>query len=250
MSVGKLFIVATPIGNMQDISLRAIAILEEVQIIACEDTRRTGSLLKSLEKAHHDENAQPKRLISYYEENELQRIPEIVTLLKNGSDVALVSDAGTPAISDPGFKLIRECIKEKIPVESVPGPSSVLTALIVSGLPTDKFFFIGYLPKKSGKRQNYFQDLKDMLLVTKHMQPTVILFEAPHRLTKTLLDVQAVFGDISLVVGRELTKVHEEVVRGTVSKVIAKYDKKPPRGELVILFHLGIQEASHIGSRK
>lgn len=242
MQIGKLFVVATPIGNMQDLSLRARAVLEEVEIIACEDTRRTGSLLNALEEEKQNKQARQKRLLSYYEENELQRIPEIVTLLKNGSDIALVSDAGTPAISDPGFKLIRACIKEKIPVESIPGPSSVLTALVVSGLPTDKFFFIGYLPKKPGKRKNYLQDLKDMLLVTKHMQPTVIFFEAPHRLTKTLQDVQAVFGDISLVVGRELTKVHEEIVRDTVSNIIALYDKKPPRGELVILFHLGVQE--------
>lgn len=228
--MGILYIVATPIGNLSDITLRATEVLGRVPIIACEDTRRTGLLLQRL----NNETNHP-RLLSYYEQNELQRIPEIIAMLKRGEDVALVSDAGTPAISDPGFKLIRECIREKIRVEAIPGPSSVITALNVSGLPTDKFMFLGYLPKKSGHRKTLLGNIKKVSSVIKQ---TVIFFEAPHRIQKTLDELSVVFGDIDIVLARELTKAHEEVRREKISASLAHYEKNNPKGEYVVLFHL------------
>ncbi len=226
--MGTLFVVSTPIGNLKDITLRAIDILSKVGYIACEDTRRTGNLLRQLPITNY-------KLLSYYEQNELQRIPEILELLKNGSDVALVSDAGTPTISDPGFKLVRQCISEGIKVESIPGPSSVITALTVSGLPTDKFFFVGYPPRKEGHRKKLFTDVIAMVHIVK---TTVIMFEAPHRLVKTLQEMMDVFGDIDVVICRELTKVHEEVRREKISQAIAHFQKTNPKGEFVILFNV------------
>ena len=194
-----LYLVSTPIGNLEDITLRAKRILGEVDIIACEDTRKTGVLLVKL-------NIPRKRLLSYYEENELRRIPEIVRLLKEGKNVALVSNAGTPTISDPGFKLVRECLIQGIKVEPIPGPSAILTALVSSGLPTDKFLFLGYLPKKQGKRKKLLENCK---LSAVHY--TLIFYESPHRLIETLKDLQEIFGDIEIVLCRELTKIYEEI---------------------------------------
>jgi len=236
--MGILYIVATPIGNLQDITLRAIKILRNVDAIICEDTRKTGFLLKNLTSlnASGGENvAEIKKphLISYYEQNELQRIPEIINALKNGLNVALVSDAGTPAISDPGFKLIRECIKEGIKVESIPGPSSVISSLVSSGLPTDKFLFLGYPPRKPGHRKKFFEKV---LHVLETLKTTVILFEAPHKLLKTLREIKEIFGDIDLVIARELTKVHEEVRRETILQALEHFEKNPPKGEFIILF--------------
>lgn len=230
--MGTLYVVATPIGNLQDITLRAIEILQSVPLIACEDTRRTGNLLSILpiSKTFNNPISKP-RLISYYEQNELQRMPEIMAFLKNGMDVALVSDAGTPTISDPGFKLVRLCIQEGIRVESIPGPSSVISALVSSGLPTDKFFFVGYPPKKEGHRKNFFTDLSAISIKT-----TLIFFEAPHRLVKTLGELQEVFGDMQIVVARELTKMHEEIRREKISESIVHFQKTAPKGEFVILF--------------
>ncbi len=222
--MGTLYVVATPIGNLQDITIRAIEILQSVDGIACEDTRKTGNLLKTLQINKPD-------LISYYEQNELQRIPEIITALKNGLNIALVSDAGTPTISDPGFKLVRLCIQEGIRVESIPGPSSVISALVSSGLPTDKFLFIGYPPKKEGHRKKLFTDLFALSIKT-----TIILFEAPHRLVKTLGELQEVFGDIEVVIAKELTKIHEEIRRETISSSLLHFEKTNPKGEFVILF--------------
>lgn len=240
--MGTLYVVATPIGNLQDITLRAVTVLTSVPLIACEDTRRTGNLLHSLqflpelnwENFKKDQIQQKPRLISYYEQNELQRIPEIMAFLKNGMDVALVSDAGTPTISDPGFKLVRLCIQEGIRVESIPGPSSVVSALVSSGLPTDKFLFVGYPPKKEGHRKKLFTDLSVLPIKT-----TIILFEAPHRLVKTLGELQGVMGNIEVVVARELTKVHEEVRREVISNILTHFEKINPKGEFVILFHRG-----------
>lgn len=228
--MGILYIVATPIGNLQDVTLRAIDVLQKIEYIACEDTRRTGNLLRLLPFAKIP-NAM---LISYYEENEQKRIPGIINILKNGKDIALVSDAGTPTISDPGFKLVRECIKEGIRVESIPGPSSVTSSLVVSGLPTDKFFFLGYLPRKPGHRQKLLKNVKEVLSIIK---TTVIIFEAPHRLSQALQEIQNVFGDIELVLTRELTKIHEEIIRARVSELISKYQNTVPKGEFVILFN-------------
>lgn len=235
--MGTLYLVPTPIGNLADITLRSLRVLFDVDIIACEDTRRTGLLLEKL-LTKFSPNPQDKRkpqLLSYYDQVELQRIPEIISLLKSGMNIALVSDAGTPAISDPGFKLVRECIKEDLKVESLPGASSVLTALTVSGLPTDKFLFVGYPPHKPGHRISFFENIQTSL---KSINSTIILFEAPHKLLTTLSDVKSIFGDIEIVVCRELTKMYEEVRREKISDSLTHFKKTPPKGEFVILFHL------------
>lgn len=238
--MGILYIVATPIGNLQDITLRAIEILQTVDAIACEDTRKTGTLLSKILPMHSNTNNPIKRshLISYYEQNELQRIPEIINALRNGLNVALVSDAGTPTISDPGFKLVRECIEEGIKVESIPGPSSVITALVSSGLPTDKFLFLGYPPKKPGHRKKLFQSITS---IHRCIRVTYIVFESPHRLLKTLGELKEILGNIDLVVCRELTKIHEEIRREKISDSIDHFSKFAPKGEFVILFNLSNQ---------
>ena len=256
--MGTLYLVATPIGNLKDLTLRSIDVLTKIQIIACEDTRHTGLLLKHIKSRHSGEFGLAGRLqnpsfgdsgraslarmtnqqtlLSYYEQNEPQRIPQILNALKNGVDVALVSDAGTPTISDPGFKLVRECVAQGIKVESIPGPSSVVSALVVSGLPTDKFLFLGYLPKKQGKRKNLLNELK-CFKTSKQIHPTIIFFESPYRLIKTLEDLKEVFGDIDIVVARELTKIHEEIRHEKISNSVDHFNKIAPKGEFVILFH-------------
>lgn len=227
-NAGILYLVATPIGNLGDITLRAIEVLRNVEYIACEDTRKTGILLKSLEinrKAF---------LISYYEETENARIPNILNLLINGKDVALVSDSGTPLISDPGFRLVREARRNNINVVSIPGPSAAISALVSSGLPTDKFTFLGFLPKKEGNKTRLLSEIKDS---NKNVEATIIIYEAPHRLIKTLKSIESVFGDITISISRELTKIHEEVFEAKISEVIEKYEKINPKGEFVILFN-------------
>lgn len=228
--MGTLYIIATPIGNLGDITLRAIKILQTVNAIACEDTRKTGMLLSRILPI----DANKPRLISYYEQNELQRIPEIIPALKDGLNIALVSDAGTPTISDPGFKLVRECIREGIRVESIPGPSSVISSLVSSGLPTDKFLFVGYPPKKPGHRKKLFQSLTTVL---DSIKATFILFEAPHKIIRTLGELQESFGDIDIVLCRELTKIHEEIRREKISSAIEHFIKTNPKGEFVILLN-------------
>lgn len=236
--MGTLYIVSTPIGNLQDLSFRAIDILLRAEIIACEDTRHTGILLKYI-KDHYSSSEVPIKevkptLLSYYEQNEFKRIPQIMNALINGLDVALVSDAGTPTISDPGFKLVRECILQGIRVESIPGPSSVISALVVSGLPTDKFLFLGYPPKKGGQREKLFQSLT---IIQHSIKATYILFESPHRLLKTLEELQEAFGNIDIVIARELTKIHEEIRREKITESIDHFVKEAPKGEFVILLH-------------
>lgn len=228
LTMSTLFIVATPIGNLQDITLRAISVLQSVDYIACEDTRKTGILLKSLKIEHRP------MLISYYEQNELSRIPNIINILKNGQDIALVSDSGTPTISDPGFKLVRECLKEGINVVSIPGPSAVVSALVSSGLPTDKFIFLGFLPRKEGNSIRLLKNLKD---ANEKLESTVVIYEAPHRLVKSLGSISGVFGNIRITIMRELTKIHEEKYQDTIENILAKYEKQAPRGEFVILFN-------------
>ncbi len=235
--MGTLYIISTPIGNLGDITLRALKTLFSVNVIACEDTRRTGALLEKLlnEFANDADNKTRPHLLSYYEQNELQRIPEILSLLEAGQNVGLVSDAGTPLISDPGFKLVRECLEKGIKVEAVPGASSVLTALTVSGLPTDKFLFAGYPPRKPGHRMTFFEDIKTSL---ESVNATVIVFEAPHKIIKTLTEMQGIFGDIEIVLARELTKVYEEVKSRKISDHLLSFKKKEPKGEFVVLLHL------------
>jgi len=229
--MGNLYIVATPIGNLQDISFRAIETLKKADFVLCEDTRKTGFLLEKM----IGHKIPKEKLGSYYEQNELKRIPDVLNLLIAGFNVALVSDAGTPLISDPGFKLVRECLDKKIKVISIPGASSVTAALSVSGLPTDKFLFLGFLPKRSGHRMSL---LKNVGKSQKFIQPTVVFFETPHRIKVVLKELQSVFGDVEIVVCRELTKIYEEVKKNKISVFIDHYQKVKPKGEIVILINL------------
>lgn len=229
MHLGTLYIVATPIGNLQDITLRAITVLKSVGYIACEDTRMTGRLLTALEIDHKP------MLISYYEQTELSRVPNILNLLINGQDVALVSDSGTPLVSDPGFPLVREALKQNIKVVSIPGPSAVISSLVSSGLPTDKFLFLGFLPKKDGHRKTLLEKVKKS---NSELESTVVVYEAPHKILKTLASIKEVYGDIKITLARELTKIHEEILTDTISNFITKYEKQNPKGEFVILFNI------------
>ena len=220
--MGILYIVSTPIGNLGDISLRAIETLQKVDLILAEDTRRTGILLKSLKIK--------KNLLSFYEHNELARIPQVIDFLKRGQNLALVSDAGTPTISDPGFKLIREAITQGLKIESIPGASAALAALVVSGLPTDKFIFLGYLPKKQGKATKIIKQIADLDF-------TIILFESPKRLLRNLKLLKDLLGNKSTVVARELTKLHEEYLRGDIEDIIEHFKKNPIKGEITLIIH-------------
>lgn len=232
--MGTLYIVATPIGNLQDISYRAVKTLFSADVIACEDTRRMGTFLQQI-NVTNDENTvfQRPKLLSYFEYNEIKRIPEILQMLIDGKTVALASDAGTPAISDPGFKLIRACIENGIKVEAIPGPSSVITALVVSGMPTDKFLFIGYLPHKESHARRMLENLNGISAL---MKTTIIMFEAPHKIIKTLQLMEDVLEDKEIVICRELTKLHEETIRGKISEILEGFETKKPKGEMVVLF--------------
>lgn len=227
--MGKLFVVPTPIGNLKDITIRALEVLKEVDLIACEDTRQTLKLLNKY-------NITDKRLVSYYQPKEEEKIPYLLEELKSCKKVALVSDAGTPAVSDPGYKLIRACIEEGIEVEVLPGASAVITALVGSGLPTDRFLFLGFPPKKG--LEKFFEPYKGLEL-------TFILYESPHRILKTLDVIKEVFNNPPTVVAKELTKLHEEYIRGKTSEVIEYLKENPDkvRGEFVILFRPeGVEE--------
>ena len=230
--MGNLYIVSTPIGNLQDITLRALETLSEVDYIASEDTRKTGILIKHYFKGKEIEMS--KKVFSYYEQTEIKRIPQIINLLLNGKNIALVSDAGTPTISDPGFKLVKECLKEGIKVVSIPGPTSLISALVSSALPTDKFLFLGFLPKKPGHRKTMLKNLKKSLRL---INSTVIIFESPYRLLATLSELKEILGDIEIVIARELTKIHEEVRKDLISNLINHY-KTGVKGEIVILLNL------------
>jgi len=216
---GTLYIVATPIGNLQDITYRAIEILKNTTFIAAEDTRKSKILL-----SHFNIN---KPLISYFEHNKFKRIPQILKRINSGENCALITDAGTPAISDPAYKLIRNAIDQNIIIESVPGPSSVLTALTASGLPTDRFIFEGFLPPRKNR--------KSRLLRLKDEVATLIFFENPKRLNRTLNDIHTYIGDRPAVIAREMTKIHEEYLRGTVSQLISYTEENKMKGECVIL---------------
>lgn len=225
-----LYIVATPIGNLKDITLRSLDILQSVDEIICEDTRRTALLL------NHYQIKKPMLVINDF--NETRSIPQIIQKLLAGENLALVSDAGTPLISDPGYKLIRECITAGVQVDSLPGPSSVITALTLSGLPPDKFLFLGYPPDKPGQRINWLQNLKS--LSNEKINFTNIMFVAPHKLIKTLQDLQTVFGDINVVLAKELTKIHQSIANIKISQWLT--DLSPsgsvPKGEYILLFNL------------
>lgn len=220
--MGILYIVSTPIGNIKDISQRALEVLAGVDLILAEDTRRTGHLLNKCNLNN--------RLESFFEHNEEGKIDGAVEKLKSGQKIALVSDAGTPLLSDPGYKLVRECIKEGVKVESIPGPSAILTALTSSGLPTDQFLFIGYFPKKTGKQK---ETLNFIEKVTSLRPTTIIIFESPFRVEKTINLLASNFPDKDIVISRELTKQHEEMIRGKVKDVANK--KFVKKGEFTLL---------------
>jgi len=212
--------------------LRAKEILLRVDLIACEDTRKTGRLLEFLFPS-----CPRPPLISFYEENEEKRIPFLLKKMKEGKNVALVSNAGTPLISDPGFKLVRACFENGVAVKAVPGPSAVIAALTISGLPPDKFLFLGFLPKKERKKRKFFESVKD--LAATPLSPTVIFYESPFRLKKTLTLMKEIFGgDVLVVIARELTKMHEEIIRGSLSEVLPSLASRKIKGEATVLFHL------------
>ncbi len=216
---GRLFVVATPIGNLEDLTFRALRILGEVEAIACEDSRTTLKLLTKY--------GLKKRLISYFHPHEKRRIPEILGLLRSGKDIALVSDAGTPGVSDPGFPLIRECLKHRIPVLPVPGPSAVTAALCASGLATHKFLFVGFPPPKKGGRRKLLESLST--------EPSTLLFFVPTRkMAEFLDDVLDILGNRRAVIAREITKIHEEFHRGTVAELRDEIEGQALRGEATV----------------
>lgn len=237
--MSTLYVVSTPIGNLEDITIRAIKTLFSVDYIACEDTRRTGLLLSQLKEKYTTLIYSKPKLISYYDEIESVRSLEIIDLLLKENNVALVVDSGTPLICDPGYKLIADCIKQEIKIVPVPGITSLITALTVSGLPPDKFLFIGYLPDSRNKRDNLLLDLQHRY-ASRHSEVvgkfhlTIIFFETPHRLKESLEALKNIFGDMEIVIARELTKIHEEIWRGKVSDALVHFNS--PKGEFVILF--------------
>jgi 16S rRNA (cytidine1402-2'-O)-methyltransferase len=213
-----LFLVATPIGNLEDLSFRALRVLKEVSLIAAEDTRHTARLL-----SHYDIRTPTT---SFHEHNEHQKVPTLVARLAAGDDVALVSDAGTPAVSDPGYRLVKAAVEAGFRVEAIPGPSAILAALVASGLPTDAFTFLGFPPARDKARRNWLAALRD--------EPrTLVFFEAPHRIRATLAAAGELLGDRHVVVARELTKLHEEYLRGPISAVLAALAE--PRGEMTVI---------------
>lgn len=225
---GKLSIVSTPIGNLGDISLRALGTLKSADVILAEDTRTTGKLL-----AHYD--VPRKQLISFFEGNEERRMNSVIALLAEGKHVVLVSESGTPLISDPGYKLVRGCVEVGIQVEAVPGVTAFVAALTVSGLPSNAFLFLGYLPHKDTNARKWLDYIRRCLDVDSPIK-TAILYESPHRLLRTLRLIKDLCGDIDVVVARELTKVYEEVRRETVLAALAHFGRVKPRGEFVVLF--------------
>jgi 16S rRNA (cytidine1402-2'-O)-methyltransferase len=218
---GILYVVATPLGNLEDITFRAVRTLREVDRIACEDTRHTRRLL--------DHYGISKPLISYHEHNERERSEELAGRLLSGESIALVSDAGTPLISDPGYRLIETCAAAEIQVVPVPGPAAAITALSASGLPTDSFYFGAFLPPKAGQRRRTLEAVADL-------ECTLVFYEAPHRLLETLEDIDALMGARTVVVARELTKLHEEFARGRAADLIAKFGSRDSiKGEITLL---------------
>jgi 16S rRNA (cytidine1402-2'-O)-methyltransferase len=215
-----LYVVATPIGNLGDITVRALEVLKSVDVVAAEDTRHSGMLLKRFEIK--------KPLVSYHEHNEAMRTVQLVERLAADENVALITDAGTPAVSDPGARLIRACIARGIPITIIPGPSSILAALVGSGFSTERFYFGGFLPVKSGRRERE-------LRATAERGETTIFFESPYRLTKTLAVCTGIMPDRQLCVARELTKKFEEFRHGTAGELLAHYEAHPPKGEIVLV---------------
>jgi 16S rRNA (cytidine1402-2'-O)-methyltransferase len=215
-----LYLIATPIGNLEDITLRALRVLKEVDLILAEDTRKTGILLKyfNIEKP----------LASFHDHNEAQKIPWVIEELKKGKNIGLVSSAGMPTVADPGYKLIKECRKQNLPLTALPGASSVVNALSLSSMPHDKFIFLGFLPRKSGER-------KRVLETAKNFPHAIIFLESPFRINKTLSDLAEIFGDKYISVAREMTKKFEEIRESAVTEAIEHFKKTQPKGEFVLI---------------
>ncbi len=220
-SKGTLYVVATPIGNMEDITLRALRVLKEVDLIAAEDTRLTKRLL-----SHYGIH---KPLVSYFEHNEPKRAPMLIERLNEGMDIALLTDAGTPGISDPGYRLVRLAIENSIPVTTIPGPSAIISALSIAGLPTDRFTFLGFVPPSKGRKRRFFLELRDT-------ESTFVVYESPRRLIDTIRCMVDLLGDVEVTVLRELTKLHEEVIRGRAKTLLEDMEKREIKGEVTIVF--------------
>ncbi|MDD4609400.1 MAG: 16S rRNA (cytidine(1402)-2'-O)-methyltransferase [Bacteroidaceae bacterium] len=232
--MGKLFVVPTPVGNLEDITLRALRVLKEVDFILAEDTRTSGNLLK------HFEIKQP--MFSHHKFNEHQTVQLVVDRLKAGEEAALISDAGTPAISDPGFLVVRECVRNGIEVQCLPGATAFVPALVASGLPNEKFCFEGFLPQKKGRATR--------LAFLKEETRTIIFYESPHRLLKTLKQFEETFGpEREASVAREISKIHEESVRGTLQELVAHFTEIAPRGEIVIVVSGNLDKKSSINKK-
>jgi len=229
---GTLYIVATPIGNLEDITQRALRVLGEVDLVACEDTRRTRVLLNHF--------GIKTKTISYHEHNERERAEQISKLLLSGKNIALVSDAGTPMINDPGFRLTNAAIELNLPVVPIPGPTAFVSALVASGLPSDQFLFAGFLPARANARRAKLEELRAI-------PATLVFYEAPHRIAATLADALEVMGNRQATVARELTKVHEEIARGSLRELVQRFDN-PARGEMVLVISsAAVDETSATG---
>src|SRR5215475_428222 len=221
---GCLYLVATPIGNLEDITLRALRVLKEADQIACEDTRHTQKLL-----SHYDIH---KPLVSYHEHNEMTRAPELVLAMEQGAQIALVSDAGMPLISDPGYRLVSLSLRHRLRVVPVPGPSALLASLSASGLPNEEFLFVGFLPARAAERRRALERLRIE-------DRTIILYEAPHRVDESIADALEILGDRQACLAREVTKLHEEFRRGKLSDLVSSLEERPARGEITLLIAAG-----------
>jgi 16S rRNA (cytidine1402-2'-O)-methyltransferase len=228
---GTLYVVSTPIGNLEDLTYRAVRVLSEVDIVACEDTRHSQKLL------HH--YGIKTKTVSYHEHNERDRAGELLASIKSGLNVAVVSDAGTPGISDPGFRVVRMALEAGLQVVPIPGPTALVSALVASGVPSDEFFFAGFLPARSGARRSRLADLVAI-------PSTLVFYEAPHRLVASLEDAREILGEREAVVARELTKLHEEIVRGRLSEIVSWFSQaaQAPRGEMVVVIDRNVIASS------
>ncbi|HZT58767.1 MAG TPA: 16S rRNA (cytidine(1402)-2'-O)-methyltransferase [Pyrinomonadaceae bacterium] len=227
-SKGALYLVATPIGNLEDISRRALRVLTEADVVACEDTRRTRTLLE-----HFHIKA---KTVSYHEHNERERAEELAALVEEGASVAVVSDAGTPGINDPGYRIVRACVERGIRVTPVPGPAAFVAALVASGLPTDEFYFGGFLPPRTHARRQKFDEVK-------RLRATLVFYETPHRIAHALADAREILGEREAAVARELTKMHEEIARGRLGELAARFSvESAARGEMVLVIDRDVIE--------